>query len=118
MKYIKVTITLPEDVADRLSKVNNKSGELADALRFYSEWKDKAKAMMANSDKILRFLTEQKMPDMVLGPGTGTFQDTELVQAKRDHLDWRIERQNGELVVWHRGKHFWQPLSDAEMDVY
>jgi hypothetical protein len=54
MKYIKVTITLPEDVAEKLSKVNNKSGELADALRFYSEWKDRAKAMMINSDQIFK----------------------------------------------------------------
>ena len=106
MKYIKVTITLPEDVAEKLNKVNNKSGELADALRFYSEWKDKAKAMMTNSDQILRLLTRQGTGDFQ-GQTQGPIEVGSLAWWRREYPHDIFKETDGEVMIQHKGTKLW-----------
>ena len=100
--------TLPDDIVKRLDKSINRSGEVRDALKFYWDFKDKGKAMMVNSDKLLSLVSTNK-PTAPLKEDE--IDDEYLAQARREHPELTIKRgDDWDLVYWEPRANKWLEL--------
>lgn len=114
MDRIRRNIMIDQLVDARLRESANASAMIEDALKFYWDFKDKGKAMMTNSDQILKLITQ----------GTPHFQEPNQGPVEIGSLGWWRQQypnntfrdNNGTVETKNRYQNTWIPADEVQWD--